>query len=87
VSITPIPMMMMIVRTNMVHSVSTKSFALSPERYFLGPSTFLSTIFRASSNAPAGVENGIVVASLSPSSSYTVTMKYAASLACDGQSV
>jgi hypothetical protein len=39
--------------------------------YFLGPSTLLSTIFRASAKASAGVENGIVVASLSPSSSYT----------------
>jgi hypothetical protein len=43
--------------------------------YFLGPSILLSTIFRASSNAPTGVENGIVSASLSPSSSYIVTMK------------
>ena len=28
--------------------------------YFLGPSTLLSTIFRASSDASAGVENGII---------------------------
>jgi TPR repeat protein len=54
---------------------SLNHFALPPENYFIGPSTLLSTIFRASSNAPAGVENGIVSASLSPSSSYTVTMK------------
>lgn len=39
--------------------------------YFLGPSTLLSTIFRASAKASAGVENGIVAASLIPSSSYT----------------
>jgi hypothetical protein len=35
--------------------------------YFLGPSTLLSTIFRASAKASAGVENGIVA--------YIVTMK------------
>ena len=40
-----------------------------------GPSTLLSTIFRASLNASAGVDAGIVAANLSPSSSYTVTMK------------
>jgi hypothetical protein len=43
--------------------------------YFLGPSTLLSTIFRASAKASAGVAHGIVAASLSPSSSYIVTMK------------
>jgi hypothetical protein len=35
----------------------------------------MSTIFPASSNALAGVEGGIVAASLRPSSSYIVTMK------------
>jgi hypothetical protein len=35
--------------------------------YFLGFSILLSTIFRASSNAPAGVENAIVSARLNPS--------------------
>jgi hypothetical protein len=45
--------------------------------YFLGPSTLLSTIFRASPKASAGVERGIVAASLSPSSSYFVTMNSA----------
>src|SRR5664280_3178332 len=47
----------------------------SQVNYFLGPSTLLSTIFRASAKASAGVENGIVAANLSPSSSYIVTMK------------
>ncbi len=36
------------------------------EFYFLGPSTLLSTIFRASPKASAGVKSGFVVASLSP---------------------
>jgi hypothetical protein len=43
--------------------------------YFLDPSTLLSTIFRASSNASAEAENRIVAAGLSQSSSYTITMK------------
>jgi hypothetical protein len=37
--------------------------------YFFGPSTLLSTIFRACLKASAGVEHGIVAASLKPSSS------------------
>ena len=36
---------------------------------FLGPSTLLSTIFRASSNARAGVGSGGVLVSRNPSSS------------------
>jgi hypothetical protein len=40
--------------------------------YFLGPSTLPSTIFRASAKASAGVARGIVAASRSPSSSYTL---------------
>jgi hypothetical protein len=47
---------------------------LCPSNGPVGPSTLLSTIFRASSNAAAGVKNDIVAASLSPSSSYIVTI-------------
>jgi hypothetical protein len=35
----------------------------SPHYFFLGPSILLSTIFRASANASAGVEHGFVMAS------------------------
>ena len=45
------------------------------EIYLFGPSTLLSTIFRASPKASAGVDSGTVAASLNPSSSYIVTMK------------
>ena len=40
----------------------------SAENYFLGPSTLLSSILRASAKASAGVVSGGVAASLSPSS-------------------
>src|SRR3974390_2020154 len=42
---------------------------------FLGPSTLLSTTFRASSNAWVGVGMGGVLASRKPSSSWIVTIK------------
>jgi hypothetical protein len=42
--------------------------------FFSWTSILLSTIFRASANASAGVEHGSVTASFNPSSSYTVTM-------------
>jgi hypothetical protein len=56
---------------NLVKAVNPLLAALF---YFLGPSTLLSTIFRASAKTSAGVENGSVAASLSTSSSCIVTI-------------